>query len=186
MFSLSGSGFSLQTTELLITSSKLFPPQCSQCAQGELVDWSFQTTGEQLLGRGNANVGAVSGSGVDFVGSLLFEATPTPFPPGGALSAVFIAPFAFSGVVRGLQGGVELFAQEFAGQGRVIVDYEAGAAPGLFTEDDDTIVYEFSAAPIPEPGTMLLIASGLGLAARRFTPRSKFGSTRSRPSSSRQ
>jgi hypothetical protein len=172
MFTLTGSGFSLQTTELLITSSKLFPPQCSQCAPGELVDWSFQTNGEQLLGKGNASIGAVNATNVDLVGTLLFDAVPTAFPAGGPLSAVFVAPFVFSGLIRGVQGGQELFAQQFTGQGAVTVDYESGAAPGLFTEDDDTIVYEFSAAPIPEPGTMLLIGSGLGVAvARRLKQR---------------
>jgi hypothetical protein len=168
MFSLMGSGFALQTTELLITSPKIFAPHCSQCSPGELVDWSFHTDGEQLLGSGQASIGLVNATNVAFVGALSFQAVPTPFPAaGGDQNVVFSAPFAFTGLIRGFQGGQQLFVQQFVGRGVVSVDYEPGAAPGLFTEDDDTIPYEFSATPVPEPGSVLLLSSALALVIAR-------------------
>lgn len=144
------------------------------------MDWSFQTGGEQLLGRGNATIGGFSGSGVDFVGALSFEATPTPFPMEGETNVVFTAPFTFTGYIRGLTGGEQQFIQDFVGAGTVKVDYQPGAAPGLFVEDDDTILYEF-AEPIPEPGTLLLLASGLGMALTERRRRTAGRKRRSAP-----
>jgi hypothetical protein len=167
IFTFNGDGFSLATTEFLISSTKQFPTQCFFCAEGELIDWSFETTGdEQLLGRGNAALDGVTATNVDFVGSMRFDAVPTPLSSGGLAEFEFVAPFSFQAMIRGVQGGNELFAREFTGGGQLSVHYERSGNPGAFVSDDDTELYEF-AEPVPEPGTLLLLGSGLGAALVR-------------------
>jgi hypothetical protein len=174
----SGDGISLTTDpELgLIHSIKLFDrgggpstfPEFAIEAEGQLIDWGFATTGgEQLLGRGNVVLGGVSASNVDFVGSMQFDAVPTPLVSGGSLDFEYVAPFSFEAVIRGIRGSEELFARQFIGRGRVIVNYEGSTNPGFFGFHDDTIRYEFDAAAVPEPGTLLLLGSGVAAAILR-------------------
>ena len=168
LITFNGAGFSLRTTEFLIYSTKQFAPRCFFCAEGELVDWSFRTTGgEQLLGRGNAVLGGVTATNVDFMGSMRFTATPTPLSSGGALEFDLLAPFSFEGAIRGVRDGEELFARQFIGSGTMAAHYEINEGLGTFTSDDETIPYEFAGAPVPEPGTVLLLGSGLAAAVLR-------------------
>ena len=143
-------------------------------AEGQVIDWGFVTTGgEQLLARGaNVVLGGINASNVDLVGSMRFDAVPTPLTFTGDPDFVdfeYVAPFSFDAVIRGLQGGEELFARDFIGSGRVIVNYEGTGTPGIYGFADESIRYEFDdIEPISEPGTLLLLGSGLaGLVLRR-------------------
>lgn len=194
LFSFTGADFSLTTIgsggrspvqpdALGIYSTKLFPGRCEPsseqfgfCPEAEsaLVDWSFQTTGgEQLLGRGNVVLDGSSATNVDFVGSMQFNVVPTRLSTGGILDFDFMAPFSFEATIRGLQNGQEVFARQFIGSGQVSVNYEGTQTPGVLAAADETIEYEFAAAPapIPEPGTMLLLGSGLSAAVLRWRRR---------------
>lgn len=184
-FTFNGDGFALMTTEFGIYSTKQFvsrgeptggwpPTSCFFCdePEGNLSDWSFATIGgEQLLGRGNARLGAVNVTDVDFVGSMRFNAVPTRISPsGGALEGFgLVAPFSFEATIRAIQGGEELFARQLIGTGQVGVPYEVSTRPGFvhLNADADTLFYRFSAAPTPEPGTFLLLGSGLAAAVMR-------------------
>jgi len=182
-FTFNGNGFALATTEFGIYTTNIFPARCGNAAfsfceeaDGSLSDWSFRSASEQLLGRGSAMLDGVTAANVDFVGTMRVDAVPTRVFSGGALEFDFAAPFSFEANIRGIQGGTELFARQFIGTGQFHVRYEQVTShPGFVMRnaDADTLFYTFSAGQVPEPGTLLLLGSGLAAAAyrrvRKFT-----------------
>jgi hypothetical protein len=117
-FTFTGDDFQIRNTQILVYSKKVFTPTCRNCRVGDLVDWSFQTPGDQHLGLGYITMHGVTTTGVEYLGSMRFDVTPTPFPDGPTSGRrEFVAPFSFSADIRGVKDGVELFSAPFSGEG---------------------------------------------------------------------
>ena len=199
-FTFLGTSFAIQgitdPATCCLTIPVVRPPSCSAagspgCAPGDVVNLSFATTGETSLGSARATVGGVEYGTVDLRGTLQFDVTPVPFS-GLPVDSVRIitgyagepipvsvgppnflveSPFLFTGHIRGLLAGAEVFSLTLYGSGTASMPFEAGSTTGLSNSGDyDSLEsYQFSVDPVPEPTTLLLVGSGIavGLTRRR-------------------
>lgn len=103
-------------------------------------------------------------------GTLDFSATPVSFPnvPGDGFR--LSTPFSFQGFVRGTTDGHEVFAASLLGSGDALRFFDR-IDGHTFGAGENHQVFLFDSAsdqaPVPEPGTMLLLGTGgAWLAAR--------------------
>jgi hypothetical protein len=143
------------------------PMRDETCVLGESLDVSFTTPGETAMGVGDATIGGTSYQDVTIRGRLDFDVIPIPLTAG--IEEDFNAmrsPFVFSGLIRGLSNGAEVFTLSLTGSGRIYMPlYREGSQ---FFGEEGKVVYEFEdAAATPEPASVLLVLSGIGALVRQ-------------------
>jgi hypothetical protein len=164
-FELSGAGLAVAgNTDLGVVE----PWICSPCSVGDVVPMSAFFSDRMELS-------AITIDGSPFEGPVtgLFEFTaPSIVMPAELRNFSVQRSFTFSGSLTGWDELLHntLFRRVLSGQGEVTANF--AVFPGNDVFDFVNIRYDFAEpAPIPEPATLLLVGSSLGLAFRCRTRR---------------
>ncbi len=144
---------------------------CLPCPSGTPISISSQFAGSSL-GGGTATFNGTTFNNLVFFGQFTFGAENVVLP-AGTTNVTITAPFFFSGFITGCEGNAlvcanQIFTTELVGQGTVTALFDAPVQFNNITlYTFRSVTYEFEAAEIPEPMTLLLLASGLlGVSAR--------------------
>lgn len=162
-YSISGNNFSVTS----VGGDSGNTPNCFPCLPGQLVNVSSFLVGSSL-GHGPATINGVSFAELFYSGTFNLGAVVL-IPTGVTTDITLTTPFTFSGNIRGCDGsnlvcGNEVFSTtQLVGQGIATVQFTFGfhgqtGQPLFFFK---TITYEFQAAEVPEPMTLVLLTTGL-------------------------
>jgi hypothetical protein len=163
-------------------------PSCDPCAVGQIYDPSFRTSGETFLGNGRGTVAGTSCtsySDIAFFGTLNLDAVAVTFPsvPGDGFRLQ--TPFSFNAVIRGMVGGEQAFMLSLVGGGRALRFFDFDSESGLYWAGENQPQFFFDdtpgEAPVPEPGTLLLFATGTAIAGTIKRRRSQSATPESNP-----
>jgi PEP-CTERM motif len=142
------------------------PFLCSNpCVTGDLVSLDGNFAGESTLGSGPAIVNGVPYSKMFYAGGLAFEAETVQFPAGSS-TVKLMSPFALSndsfleGFLTANLLDPPVFRVGLAGLGVATATYNEGP-DGLFNFSHVTYAFQSPTAPVPEPTSFLLLATGL-------------------------
>jgi PEP-CTERM motif len=149
------------------------------CLPGSTFDFSNATLGLQPFGHGTVIIGDILHSDLIFTGAFTFRSPGAviPGPPTDPDNPaqhfpVISAPFSFSGtLIAERADGAQLLSTDLVGAGRATTRLR-WTGIDFMLDEVTTIAYLFDAAqPTPEPGSLLLIATGVAAAvtSRRRT-----------------
>jgi hypothetical protein len=155
-----------------------------RCAPRSTFDFSNATDGLQPFGTGTLIIADALHSNVIFTGVVAFK-SPGAILPGAPIDPensaqnfpIISAPFTLTGTLIAQQsGGARLFSADVIGTGRVRTALRWNGIDAFRLDEGATFAYLFDAAqPTPEPGSLLLIGTGIvgALVGRRRTTGSR-------------
>jgi len=137
------------------------------CMSGQFVNLSsfFSATN---LGMGTATLNGTTFNNVNFSGGFGLNATSVMLPTGTSDLSITV-PFSFSGTIRGCEDSgsfcqIEVFTfQDLKGLGLATLELTFGGIlpNGNSKYDFKSLTYNFETPEIPEPLSLVLLASGL-------------------------
>ena len=172
-FHFAGSGFSLGGSWFpQLLSGTFWFNQCAPCLPGSTVDFGVSTyafsTDRSAIAGGTVN--GVSYPELFYTGEVTFHG-PTVLAPALDVDGRMrtSGSFTFTGRIAAFaneaQSGAPLFSGDLQGAGTAEVFFGPGERSGVSLTD---LEYRFEdQAPVPEPGTIVLLATGLAAAAVR-------------------